>query len=104
MISANPPPGTRTAHLTRATSSGGAEVALLLAQRGYHLVLMARRKQKLGDLAAEISRHAGSTVMTCDLCESDAITRSMASGFDGNGPVEVLVNNAGHGLYRPFLK
>src|SRR5262245_8133334 len=89
--------------VTGASSGVGREVALLLARRGYHLILMARRQQKLEDLAAEISRHAGSTVMCCDLCQSEAIA-TVASGLEGNGPVEVLVNNAGHGLYRPFLK
>src|SRR5688572_10116187 len=89
--------------VTGASSGVGREIAILLARRGYHLILMARRQQKLEDLASEISRHAGSTVVKCDLCQSDGV-ETMAAGLEGNGPVEVLINNAGHGLYRPFLK
>jgi hypothetical protein len=103
MPSAEPSSGNRVAIVTGASSGVGREVALLLARRGYHLLLMARRKQKLEELAAEISRHAGSTVMTCDLCQCDAI-ENMAPGLGVKGPVEVLINNAGHGLYQPFLK
>src|SRR6185503_5409417 len=103
VMSENGRPANRVAIVTGASSGVGREVALLLARRGYHLVLISRRKQKLEDLAGEISRHAGSTVITCDLCQSDAIA-GMAAGFEANGPVEVLINNAGHGLYQPFLK
>src|SRR5262245_5621332 len=103
VMTADPRPGNRVAIVTGASSGVGREVALLLARRGYHLVLISRRKQKLEDLAEEISRHAGSTVLTCDLCRSDGI-ESMAAGLEANAPVEVLINNAGHGLYQPFLK
>ncbi len=89
--------------VTGASSGIGRAVAALLARRGYHLVLLARRAPKLEELAAELSHYATSTILPLDLARSEAIEEALA-GLPAGGPIEVLVNNAGFGLYRPFLK
>ena len=93
---------TVSAIVTGASSGLGREIARLLAARGLHLVLVARRTARLEELRAELTDVAPCTILTLDLCEPEALGASLAS-LKGVPPVEVLVNNAGYGLYAPFL-
>ncbi|CAL9498733.1 hypothetical protein SUDANB121_03408 [Nocardiopsis dassonvillei] len=93
----------RTALVTGASSGIGEEYARRLAQRGYGLVLVARRKEMLESLAEEI-RDLYSTaveVLPADLGSRagvDAVAgRLAADGTDGRPAVDLLVNNAGRG-------
>jgi short-subunit dehydrogenase len=90
--------------VTGASSGFGADFARQLAQRGYSLVLVARREERLRELASELERDhsARSTIIVADLTD-DAQRAHVAQTVQSLGePVEVLVNNAGLGLYGAF--
>ncbi len=89
--------------VTGASSGIGRGVAELLAQRGYRTVLIARRMDRIAVLAKELARWAPSVAQTLDLADDGAIAAAMANLAAEHGPVSVLVNNAGYGLYKPFL-
>lgn len=87
----------RTALVTGASAGLGVEFADQLAARGYHLVLVARRKEKLDGVAAELAARHGIDVRTisADLADPDA-PRDVFEATTGDGlHVDFLVNNAG---------
>lgn len=96
------PPGRQRpwALVTGASAGIGAEFCRQLAAKGYALVLLARREERLRALAAELeSAHGIDTrVLTFDLSRPDA-PREIAEQLDALGiEVEFLVNNAGYGV------
>ena len=86
--------------VTGASSGIGAEFAKQLSQRGYELILVARRTERLEQLAAELSGPAH--VVTCDLA-TDAASLPARGGELGL-QVDVLVNNAGFGSHGRFTE
>ncbi len=91
--------------VTGASSGLGADFARNFAARGCKLVLVARREERLAQLAAELAKHHGTEtrVVALDLTVDDAAEQVrdllLAEGID----VHVLVNNAGAGAFGPFL-
>jgi uncharacterized protein len=92
----------KRALVTGASSGIGAEIARILAAEGVELVLTARRRDALDKLAAECrARGAGAQVIVADLGRPGAAAALWAEATAG-GPIEILVNNAGFGYFRPF--
>jgi short-subunit dehydrogenase len=88
-----------TALVTGASSGIGEQFARALAKRGNELVLVARRGERLSELAAELPTKAH--VVSCDLSTDAA---SLAGKVAEIGlQVDLLVNNAGFGVYGRFL-
>lgn len=81
--------------VTGASSGIGKEIALLLAQRGYHLVLVARRKDQLLSVAEQCPY--GATIITQDLSQPQAAQKLFDTVRQQELAIEVLVNNAGFG-------
>jgi NADP-dependent 3-hydroxy acid dehydrogenase YdfG len=79
---------TRQAVVTGASSGIGAATARALAREGYAVVCAARRGDRIEALAAEI----GGRAVTCDVTDPASV-RALAESVDG--PLHVLVNNAG---------
>ena len=102
-----PPPSQSATALVTGPSSGiGAEIARELARRGHGLTLVARREDRLRELASEISGEHGVRVETiaADLGRAEERDR-LAAAVDALGlDVEVLVNNAGFGDSAPLHK
>ena len=94
----------RYAVITGASSGLGACFARQLARRGYDLVLVARRKERLQKLAAKIKKHYGveTEILTADLSSREACRRVLRAVEDL--PVEILINNAGFGDCGSFLE
>ena len=95
-----PPPEFQSTCLITGASSGiGADIARSLARRGHGVTLVARREERLADLASELREGCGVRVETlaCDLGDAGARERMLGelAGLAVN--VEVLVNNAGFG-------
>ncbi len=87
-----------TALITGASSGIGEQFARQLAERGYELVLVARRKDRLEALAEQLDTEAH--VVECDLADDAASLEKKVSklGVD----VDLLVNNAGFGTRGRF--
>jgi NAD(P)-dependent dehydrogenase (short-subunit alcohol dehydrogenase family) len=94
----------RVALVTGASSGLGRRFALVLGRHGAKVVVVARRKERLDSLAAEIAAAGGEALaLAADVGEPGA----MASAFDAAeakfGPVGILVNNAGIARSGSFL-
>jgi uncharacterized protein len=85
----------RTALITGASSGIGREMARVLADRGTDLTLVARRQQRLDELAAELGGRVAVTVLAADLGSDDGV--GVVERHLADHPVELLVNNAGVG-------
>ena len=84
-------PARRVAVVTGASSGIGEAIARLLAEKGWHCVLVARREGLLRALADEI----GGEVEVCDVADRDAV-EAMAEGIHArHAAIQLLVNNAG---------
>lgn len=90
----------RWALITGASSGIGAEFAAQLAGRGMHLILAARRKDKMTELATELNTRHGTRchIVAIDLADPDASRRLFEEIRRLAVDVELLVNNAGIGL------
>jgi short-subunit dehydrogenase len=93
----------KIAVVTGASSGIGAVYADRLAQRGYDLVLVARRAERLQALAAQIEKTHGVTVtpLIADLA-TEAGQASVEQLLSSNPAVSVLVNNAGIARLAPI--
>ncbi len=91
--------------VTGASSGFGVEFAKLLAERNANLVLVARRTERMDELAEELRRKHSVQVVVIGLDLSRAgVAAELKSDLDGRGiPIHVLVNNAGFGMYGSFL-
>jgi uncharacterized protein len=94
----------RNALVTGASSGLGVDFARELARRGAGLTLVARREDRLRALARELADAHGADVrvVALDLNDADAPDRLLADTQARGRPVDVLVNNAGFGLYGRF--
>lgn len=91
--------------VTGASSGLGAEFATRFASRGADVVLVARRVDRLRDLAARLERdhHIQALPLAIDLGEPKADARLRAMLDERGVRVDSLVNNAGFGVKGPFV-
>jgi uncharacterized protein len=99
----NPSP-TTTAVVTGASSGIGADIARELADRGHGVTLVARREDRLRELAAELASRVRVEVIACDVADS-AARAALFGEVDHRGlTVDILVNNAGIGTMGAVAK
>jgi hypothetical protein len=94
----------RLAVVTGASSGIGAELAWQLAERGHPVLAVARRAERLQELAARAAAagHTPVHVMALDVTAPDAPAQLLARARELGG-AEWLVNNAGGGRLLPFV-
>lgn len=93
--------------ITGASAGLGLELARCFAADGHDLVLVARRRERLEELARELeaSRSIRVAVLPADLAQPRAAFEIVeALSAQGLGPIDALVNNAGFGTLGAFAE
>lgn len=92
----------KVAVITGASSGIGAIMAQQLAAQGAIPVLMARSVEKLGAAAAALNgrEHA---VYSLDVTSTAQVTAVMEQVLERFGRIDILINNAGYGVFETFL-
>ena len=91
----------QVALITGASAGLGVEFARQLSKRGHPLVLVARRKERLEELAKELGN---ARAVAMDLSKANAATKLITELKAAGEEVDLLVNNAGFGLIGQFAK
>lgn len=86
----------KTALVTGASSGMGKEIARRLIDEGFRVYVAARQVERMNDLAA-----LGARPLKMDITREDEVLAAVAAIQAEVGGVDVLVNNAGFGLYGP---
>lgn len=92
--------------VTGASRGIGAAYARALSAAGYDVLLVSRDKPRLEALASELSGQYGivATTAVMDLSETGAAHRLFTAARSHRDAVDLLINNAGFGLYGPFVE
>lgn len=86
--------------ITGASSGMGRDMARILAKKGYDLILVARRKERMLELKKELGTNI--TIISMDLSVEENCFKLY--GKVRNKKIDVLINNAGFGLFGEFVK
>ncbi|MGC2371627.1 MAG: SDR family oxidoreductase [Candidatus Sulfotelmatobacter sp.] len=99
-------PKALTALITGASGGIGYELAKLFAKDHYNLVLVARSSDKLNQVASQLRQQFGFNVktMAVDLAQDQAVTILFEQLKGEKLEVDVLVNNAGFGVFGEFAE
>jgi 3-hydroxybutyrate dehydrogenase len=90
----------RHALITGGASGIGAATARHLASAGARLSLLGRRIEPLRSLAAELGAHA----IACDVTDRDGLRAAFEDARRANGPIDILIVNAGIAESAAFHK
>ncbi|MFF4508118.1 SDR family NAD(P)-dependent oxidoreductase [Streptomyces sp. NPDC001401] len=86
----------KTIMITGCSSGIGAAAARLFAAEGANVVLMARRKERLRDLAEEITKSGGTAVAAAgDVVREEDVAHAVATAVERFGRLDGAFNNAG---------
>lgn len=92
----------RVVLITGASSGIGMATALYMAERGYRVVGTSRARERLAALEEEADRRGLPVAgVELDINEESGLADALAAITAEHGPIDVLVNNAGYGLFGP---
>ncbi|MCH9039677.1 MAG: SDR family oxidoreductase [Chloroflexi bacterium] len=92
-----------TVLITGASSGIGRVTAIHLAERGFHVIATSRSLDRLEPLHNEmVERRLALTPVELDINKNEGVNRVMPGVIAEHGPIDVLVNNAGYGLWGPL--
>ena len=94
-----------TAVLVTGASAGiGWASAIALAREGADLVITARRRERLAELAGKLEAAGVRAIpIAGDAREEDTAVRAVAAARDQLGRLDILINNAGAGIYKNLV-
>ena len=94
----------KVAIVTGAGRGIGAATARTYADAGADLVLAARTKEQLDTVADDIrAKGRRALVIPCDVNENEAVEDIVAQAMNEFGRIDIVVNNAGGSMPRPFM-
>jgi uncharacterized protein len=100
-----PAPARDSVALVTGASSGiGEQYARQLSARGYRVAIVARREDRLAALAEELGGPDRAVVIAADLALPEDRDRLASRLEELGATVEILVNNAGYGIYEAFVE
>jgi hypothetical protein len=94
----------KTVIITGGSAGVGAAVARRFAAAGANLVLVARGREMLDRIAAELRPHAAVLTSAMDVSDHDACVNLFAAAEREFGNIQVLINNAGYHARGPVEK
>jgi 2-hydroxycyclohexanecarboxyl-CoA dehydrogenase len=95
----------RTVLVTGASRGIGRSIAMRFAEEGARVAVVARTAEALEETAKRVEELGGrSLAIPADITSPGAAEKCVAAAEKELGPVDVLVNNAGIFIWRPFLK
>ncbi len=89
--------------ITGPTSGIGYELAKIFAEKNFGLILVGRNREKLEQVSNELGREK-CTIIVSDLSKINAAREIFEETQKQKIEVEILVNNAGFGIYGEFLE
>ena len=92
----------KTALITGATSGIGKATAELFAKNNIRLIICGRRKERLKELQAELSKQTEVCILQFDISKREAVKESIEILPENFKQIDILINNAGnaHGLAK----
>jgi short-subunit dehydrogenase len=91
----------QVALITGASAGIGRAIARAFMREGADLVVVARRAERLNELAKEAQRLGRACrLVTGDVREEETASRATQAALDHFGKIDILVNNAGMGIYK----
>jgi len=86
--------------VTGVGEGNGRSIAKRFASEGYRVAMLARTREMLDRFEAET---VGARGFVCDVADANAMSSTVAAVRDELGPIDVLVHNAGSGVFADFL-
>jgi NAD(P)-dependent dehydrogenase (short-subunit alcohol dehydrogenase family) len=91
----------KTVIITGASSGIGHAAAMKIAKAGGIPILVARNKDKLDEVKAEIERNGGTAyTYSCDISDPESVDAFFEQVFNDHAAIDILVNNAGRSIRR----
>ncbi len=93
----------QVALITGCSTGLGVQMAKALANQGCNIVAVARRQDKLDEVAAMLKADYGvdALALRCDITDTDMVNETVAKALEHFGRIDILINNAGTGAVAP---
>lgn len=93
----------QVALVTGCSTGLGVQMAKALANQGAKIVALARRKEMVDAVAAEITKEFGVEAIgiSCDITDTDRVNAAVDEILAKFGRIDILINNAGTGAIAP---
>jgi len=93
----------QVALVTGCSGGLGVQMARALASQGCNIVPIARRMEKLEEVAAQLRSEFGVEVLPikCDITSTEQVDQTVKTAFEHFGRIDIVVNNAGTGAVAP---
>ena len=93
----------QVAIVTGASGGLGVQMAKALANQGANICVMARRQEKIDQVAAEIAEEFGveTAAIRIDITDTQVVEGAVAACMERFGRIDILINNAGTGAVAP---